>query len=105
MNQSHLEAIVNYSLLIEAAIHLSRDGLPLAWYSRVTASVEEIASIAAGLFSMGFELDLIPNKPDAQLSIETTHGGMLIRALSDNTIILILSNKDCSMQILEKAIV
>jgi predicted regulator of Ras-like GTPase activity (Roadblock/LC7/MglB family) len=104
MNHSDLEIIVNSSSLIEAAIQLTRDGLPLCWYCRTDASVEEIASIAAGLFSMGFELELIPHQPNAQLFIDTAHGGMVIKVLSDNTLILVLSYKNCTMQILEKAI-
>jgi predicted regulator of Ras-like GTPase activity (Roadblock/LC7/MglB family) len=101
MDLLQLDAIVNTSPLVEAAIQLSKNGLPLAWRCRINVPVEEITSIAAGLFSMGFELELIPSKPAAQLSIETDHGAMLVRTLADNTLILILSARGCSLQTLE----
>lgn len=101
LDHTQLDNIINTFQFVEAVIQLSKDGLPLAWRCRIDAPVEEITSIAAGLFSMGFELELVPNRLTAQLSIETDYGFMLVRTLSDNTLILILSTRSCSLQALE----
>jgi predicted regulator of Ras-like GTPase activity (Roadblock/LC7/MglB family) len=102
MDNQELETIFNASPLIEAAVHFSREGLPLAWRCRYNESVEEIASIAACLFSMGFESGLIPEKENAQFSIAASNGGMLVRSLPDNTFLLVLSTRGYSLQTLER---
>ena len=102
MDNQELEPIFDASPLIEAAVHFSREGLPLAWRCRYNDSVEEITSIAACLFSLGFESGLIPEKDNAQFSIATSHGGMLVRALPDNTFLLVLSARGFSLLTLEQ---
>ncbi len=101
MNHAQLDDIFNASSFIEAVIQLSRDGLPLAWRCRFDSSVEEITSIVAGLFTLGFELELISQKQTAQLLIETDNGAMLVRTIPDDTFILILSARGCPVQELE----
>lgn len=101
MVQEKLDNIVNSSPSIEAALQMSKDGLPLLWNSRYDAPVEEIASIATGLFSMGFKLELLPKLPMARLSIETDHGSMVLRELPDATVVLALAARNYPIELLE----
>ncbi len=93
MDQTQLDDIFATSPLVEAVIRISKDGLPLAWRSRSDISVEEIASLVSGLFSLGFELGLAPDKNNAQLSIETDHGAMQVQTMPDDTIFLVLTSQ------------
>jgi|WetSurMetagenome_2_1015567.scaffolds.fasta_scaffold226600_2 predicted regulator of Ras-like GTPase activity (Roadblock/LC7/MglB family) len=93
MDQTELEEIFSTSPLVEAVIQVSKDGLPLAWRCRSDISVEETASLVSGLFSLGFELDLVPDKKSAQLSIDTDHGTMLMQTMPDNSVMLVLTSR------------
>jgi predicted regulator of Ras-like GTPase activity (Roadblock/LC7/MglB family) len=101
MQNSQLEIIINSFPQVEAAVKLSRDGLPLDWRCRGSASIEEISSIAAGLVSFGYELELVSDASSAQLTVETDHGAMLVRAFEDDSLVLILSSRGCSVQDIE----
>jgi predicted regulator of Ras-like GTPase activity (Roadblock/LC7/MglB family) len=101
MDQTLLDDIFAVSSLVEAVIHVSKDGLPLAWRCRSDISVEETASIVSGLFSLGFELDLVPDKNNAQLSIDTDHGAMLVQTMPDNTVVLVLTSRGGPMKEIE----
>jgi predicted regulator of Ras-like GTPase activity (Roadblock/LC7/MglB family) len=101
MYQTQIDEIFSLSPFIEAAIQVSKEGLPLAWRCQSDASVEEIASIAAGLFSLGFELELLPKKQSAQLLIDTDHGTMLVRAMPNDALLIIMMARECSLQDIE----
>ena len=101
MHQAHLHEIFATSSSVEAAIHIGRDGLPLAWRSRSDASIEAISSAAANLFTFGFELGLVPEDKSAQLAIDANHGIMLVRTLADGTFLCVLTTQGCSLQEME----
>jgi predicted regulator of Ras-like GTPase activity (Roadblock/LC7/MglB family) len=101
MHNSKLDIILGTFPLVEVAIHLSMEGLPLDWRCRTNTPVEEITSIAAGLFSIGFELGMVSGGSGAQLSIDTDHGAMLVRSLPDSTLLLLMSGRGCSQQDVE----
>lgn len=103
MNDTH-----NFELLlaghpsIEAVIHISRDGLPLASRTRTDAPIDGIVSIAAGLFAAAGEKNLLGNDGNGRLFIGAEHGSLYCRAVNDRTMILFLTNDTSTEQQLER---
>jgi predicted regulator of Ras-like GTPase activity (Roadblock/LC7/MglB family) len=104
MHQTHIEEIFESLPFVEAAVHVGQEGLPLAGRSRCGASIEEISSVAAGLFSFGLESGLVPERRTAQLSVAAEHGIMLIRMLPDATFLLLLITGGCPLNEIESAL-
>ncbi|MBD3344716.1 MAG: hypothetical protein GF401_06605 [Chitinivibrionales bacterium] len=100
-----LETIMELSPAIEAVAQVSKDGLPTAWQVRGAASVEEIVSLAAGLFAAGCNLDVLPDTGEKKLSVTTDHGTMYIRELNESRFIMVLFARGADIGTWENAII
>jgi predicted regulator of Ras-like GTPase activity (Roadblock/LC7/MglB family) len=86
---------------VEAVIRMSRDGLPLASRTRADAPVDEIVSIAAHLFSAARDVRLLGDDA-GRLFVDAGHGSLYCRAIDADTLLLLLTNKKCTEQQLER---
>jgi hypothetical protein len=83
--------VLNANLSIEAVFRFSRDGLALNGGARNGGQVDEVVSIAAGLFSYAVESGLVRDDEKARLLIEAGHGSLFVKAEPDKTLLLVLT--------------
>ena len=83
------EIIVTGAESVEAAFTISTSGLPLSWYSRKGATIDEIASISAGLVGIARELHLFDTKSEAAMTFETEFGAMYLRTLDSESLLVL----------------
>jgi predicted regulator of Ras-like GTPase activity (Roadblock/LC7/MglB family) len=98
------EMPLNENPWIEAIVRMSRDGLPLQSRSRSNMPVDEIVSIAAGLFSTAATSHLMRDDTSACMFINAEHGALYIKAEKGNTLLLVLTDRDCTEQQVEAMI-
>ena len=98
MKAEDFERILQSNPSIEAVIHISSEGFPLAWRSQNDSQVEEITAIAAGLFKAGKDMDLLKQNDEGRLSIHTSHGEMHVKELHDGDMLLILAVSEKSTE-------
>jgi hypothetical protein len=91
VGHTDFQPILNANHSIEAIFRLSRDGLPLHGLTRVDRQVDEVVSIAAGLFSSALELGLARDDDHARLFIGAAHGSLFVRAEKGQTLLLVLT--------------
>lgn len=89
---------------VEAIFRLSRDGLPLHGRSRGDRPVDEVVSIAAGLFSSAVELGLAGEEDQARLFVSAAHGSLFVKAEEGPTLLLILTTDQCTERQIEAMI-
>lgn len=89
------EHIVLNMRSIEAAIIISVDGLPLAWYSMEDTAIDEVTSISAGLLAVARELVLFNRDTDASMVFDTSFGALAIINLDiDSLLALCLTDNN-----------
>jgi predicted regulator of Ras-like GTPase activity (Roadblock/LC7/MglB family) len=86
---------------IEAIIRMSRDGLPLDSYTRGSKPVDEIVSIAAGLFAAAVEARLLRRSDSGRLLLCAEHGSLYCRAFDARTLLMVLTNEQQTEQQLD----
>jgi predicted regulator of Ras-like GTPase activity (Roadblock/LC7/MglB family) len=101
VDPTRLDELFASSPLVEAVVQISRDGLPLAWRCRGDCPVEQIASVAAGLFSLGCEMGIAPEKKHGLLSIDTGRGVLLMQSMPDETFCCVMAAKGCPQSEIE----
>lgn len=91
IGSADFQPVLDANPSIEAIFRMSRDGLPLHGLTRTDGKVDEVVSIAAGLFSSALELGLARNDDNARLFIGAGHGSLFIRAEKEKTLLLVLA--------------
>jgi hypothetical protein len=101
IDKNDFEPLLAANPSIEAVIRMGRDGLAQHSRSRSNAPVDEIVSIAAGLFSGSTGPGLLRPGPSARLFITAEHGCMYVRAEESGTLLLVLTDHEHTEQQLE----
>lgn len=104
IGQSDFQPLLNTNPSVEAVFLLSRDGLPLHGHSRSDRPVDEVVSIAAGLFSAALDLGLAIDDGTARLFIGADHGSLFVRTEPENTLLLVLTTDPCTERQIEAMI-
>ena len=78
MDRKTCEYIVTNDGSIEAAIIISDSGLPVAWHTKKESSIDEVASISAGLLGIARELHLFDTTSNASMIFETAFGALVL---------------------------
>ena len=82
----------------EAVVRMSRDGLPLFSRTRTAGPVDQVVAVAAGLFASALESGLMSGGAAPRLFISAGHGALYLRTDDDRTLLLILTNSQCTEQ-------
>jgi predicted regulator of Ras-like GTPase activity (Roadblock/LC7/MglB family) len=88
----------------EAVVRMSRDGLPLFSRARTAGTVDQVVAVAAGLFASALESGLMRDGAAPRLFVSAGHGALYLRTDDDRTLLLILTNSQCTEQQLETII-
>jgi predicted regulator of Ras-like GTPase activity (Roadblock/LC7/MglB family) len=96
--------LLNENPSFEAIIRMSRDGLPLFSRARTTGTVDQVVALAAGLFASALESNLMNNGKAPRLFISAGHGALYLRSDDDQTLVLVLTNDQCTEQQIESII-
>ena len=104
IGHADFQPILNANPSIEAIFRLSRDGLPLHGLARTDRQVDEVVSIAAGLFSSALELGLARDDDNARLFIGAGHGSLFVKAEQGRTLLLVLTTGQCTERQIEAMI-
>jgi len=105
IESSVFKRILDANSDIEAVIQLSQDGFILQFESRYKDSVEEIVSIAAGLFATAKETESLIRNRKVQMFISTEHGMLYMRELADKSVLLSVIKNHTAYQQIEKSFI